>query len=207
MTALIVTASILAFLALLLSFSLTVYVSIKEEISIKIGIFGYKKSIIPSDEKPEKEEKSQKQEKPKQEKPNLEEKKPSEKSFSETVDFVLRLLQSVLPNSKAMFSHLRFTDVRIYMSAAGDNACDAAVNFGRANAGIHTVLGLLASNFKLKLKACRIRSDFVRDEWLYDISFKVKLRLFHILFAALGILIKFVKNFVLIKHEPKIRKV
>lgn len=198
MTALYVFLSVLLLLVLIFSVSITVYVSIKDEIKIEVGALGIRYRAFLSEEKPKKKKEKEKPEKEPQKEAEqaIKEKKPNEKSFSETVDFVLKLFKSVFPNAVGMLKRLRFLNIRIYMSVACDDAADTAIRYGEANAMIMSVLAALSSNFKTTVKACKIRPDFVRETSLYDISFKCKLRLCHVLFAACGMLGKFIKNFV-----------
>jgi len=69
-TALIVIGCIVLLIALLLSFSVTVYVHITEEVDVAVGAFGFKKNIdYPTDES-EKKKKKPKKKKQKKKKKN-----------------------------------------------------------------------------------------------------------------------------------------
>lgn len=184
---------LLALVLLFLMFSAVLYVEIKDEVSLKVGYMGlkFKIPLEKSEDKPEKKKTTKKK---KGVKEKLPEKEPSEKSFSETVEFAVTLAKSVLPNAVKLLSRLRFTKVKIYMTVASEDADDTAVNFGRVSAGIYNLLGIMDNAFTLKIKSVDIVPDFVTGEAQYDVSFKVKLRLIHVLAAGAGMFFKFVVN-------------
>lgn len=195
MTAVWIILGILAVLALLLSVSATVTVSIGEETRVWVGACGIRYPVDLAGEKQEKPPKK-KEAKPKAEQAPAAEKKPKpdEKTFGQTVELAIQLLQSILPPAVRMLSHLRFTSVRIDVSVGTDEADQTAIQYGAISAGIYNLLGALDSLFTLKVKSVDIRPDFVTGESSYRIFFKVKLRLWHILSAGVGMFFKFIAH-------------
>lgn len=197
MIALWIILGIIIFFGILLSFSITIYIKITHEVEIFVGAFGYKKNIdfdksdTAENEKPKKKKKSSKLEDASK---KVTKKKANKKSFSETLDFAITLIKSIAPNSIRMLKHIRITKLKLFMTVACEDADRTGIVYGEASASIYTLLGVLDNTFKLKIKSVDIVPDFISGEAKYDISFKVKLRLIHILFAAIGIIFKIIVN-------------
>lgn len=196
MTAVWILLGILAFFAVLLSFSMTIYVKITEEVTVWLGVFGYRCRLDFDQDKPPKKKKSPKIKEAKLEdaKKKVKSKKATEKSLSETLDFAVTLIKSIFSNSVQMLKHIRITGLRLYMTVACDSADETAITYGAMTMAIYTLLGVLDQTFKLKIKSMDIVPDFVTGEPKYDIYFKVKLRFCHMIFAAFGILFKIITN-------------
>lgn len=201
-------------MSILLCFSLTVYIKITDEVNVAIGAFGYKKNIdVGNDKKETKKEKQKKakKRKDKKEKKKLEEakkkitdKKANEKSFKETLDFAITLIKSIVPRSIKMLKHITFTNVKIFIKVASDQAYKTGINYGKWSVSIYSLLGILDNTFKLKLKSVDIVPDFVSDETEYDITLKVKLRFIYILFGANGIIFNIIVNTLNRKNKDKV---
>ena len=197
MVALWIIIGIILFAAALLSISVTIYVTIAEEVDIRIGILGWKKKIdLESKEEEPSKKSSQKagRRKKKSTKPQKPDQKASDKSFGETVQFGILLFKSIASSAAKFTSHIRITSLRLHMTVACGEADKTAVTYGGVSAGIYTLLGLLDSNLSLKIKSVHIAPDFVSGQAVYDIFFKVKLRFCHILKAFIGILFKSMVN-------------
>jgi hypothetical protein len=196
MTAVWILVGIAGFLALLLSISICISVSIDGEVRVSAGILGYRYPIVPAREKsPKKETKKTKQVKQAKRKAEqlTEKKKADERSFGETVDLVLALAQAIVPGAVRLLSHLRFTGMQIDIAVAADSADQTAIRYGGISAGVYNLLAALDTLFTLKVKSVDIVPDFVGDESRYQISFRAKLRLFWIVAAALGMLFRVLK--------------
>ena len=197
MAALWIVAGILLLAAALLSVSLTVYVRITDKVDIKIGILGWKRKINleQEEEKPQK-GRAKKSRRRKNNASELQkpEKKANEKSFRETVQFGIQLLKTLLPPAGDASSHIRITSLWLHMTVTCGEADKTAIAYGGVSAGVYTLLGLLDSKLTLRIKSVHIAPDFMSDRAVYDISFKAKLRLCHILKAAIGILFKLAVN-------------
>lgn len=193
MTAVWILLGIAGFLALLLSFSLTFYVHITDRVELKAGAFGLRFQILPSDgeEEPAKEKKRRLQKKSRKSKPKQKEaeeskqklakKKTDETSFSDTLSLIWAILKGICPTAARMLSHLRLTRLKLSIRVAGPEADQTAIRYGQICAGIYPLLGALDSAIRLRVKWVDIYPDFVREESVYDISFRVKLRLNHLI--------------------------
>ncbi len=207
MIALYIVLGIIFFFAILLTFSITIYIKITDEVSILVGAFGYKKSIdfeIKDTDEKEEQKKKKKASKLDDASKKVSDKKANEKSLSQTLDFAITLIKSIFPNSIRMLKHIRIECLKLYMTVASDDAAQTAIAYGVATTSIHTLLGVLDNTFKLKIKSVDIVPDFVSGEAKYDISFKVKLRFVHILFASIGIIFKIIVNTMKNKKNAKV---
>ncbi|MEG0693853.1 MAG: DUF2953 domain-containing protein [Oscillospiraceae bacterium] len=205
MIALWIVLSILLFVAVLLCFSITIYIKITDEVTILVGAFGYKQSIVFADEvekKAKKPKKKKKETKIDDATKKVSEKKANEKSLSQTLDFAITLIKSIVPSSVQMLKHIRITNLNLSMTVACEEADQTALAYGGVSASIYTLLGVLDNTFKLKVKLVDITPDFVSGEAKYDISFKVKLRFIHIVRASIGIIFKIIVN--TMKHKKNV---
>lgn len=201
MTALIVIASILLFIVIILVPSLTIYAKITDEVTIKIGAYGLKFTLLPQKEKPEKKPKKTKVKTTTERPPKKPKKKVTETSFMETVELVLTAIKAVIGPTSKLLSKLRMKVVYLNIVVCGDDADKTAIKFGAINTAIFNVLANLKRFFKVKIKRIDIRPDFVGDEDRYDIYFKVKLRLYQIIGAGFSIFFKMAVN--IIKRQLK----
>jgi len=197
MTALWVLLGIAGFLALVLMGSLTFYVKLGEEVRVWAGMYGLRFLVFSSAEEPEEKKKkkaSQAKKDAEKKKKELSGRKPSERSLSDTVELILLLVRSIVPGAVRLLSRLRFTAVRIAVRVGGEEADKTAVLYGRMSAGIYHLLAALDAYCTLRVKSVDVGVDFVSGETVYDVSFKVKLRIASILGAAVGILVKLAAN-------------
>lgn len=209
MTALIVIGFVVLFFLLLLSFSLTVYVKITDEVKVSVGAFGFRKNIDFSDEKKEELEKKKLKEKKakgkKQQTSKKQKSKPkekvNEKTFGETIEFALLVIKSVANPTKDLLKNIRLTNVHINMTVCDEDANDTAIKFGQVCAGVYSLLGYLDQLLTVKIKKVNIKPDFVSDEPQYNIHFKAKIRLFHIIGSAFGIIYNFIVNTIKANNE------
>ena len=193
---------IFGFFAILLCFSFTIYIKITDEVFLSLGAFGYKKAIKFGLEDKEQSSKPKSQKKPTKAQSatkKVTQKKATQKSLSQTLDFAITLMKSIVPQSVKMLKHIRFHKLKLHMTVADDDADQTAINYGRVSTAVYTLLGVLDNSFKLSIKSVDIQPDFVTGEAEYDISFCVKLRFIHIIGGAIGMICKIVVN--TIKHK------
>lgn len=171
----------------ILCISPTIYVTIREEVSVYAGALGIRKRISLE----EKKEKSEKKKQPGKKKTKEPPKKTDDKSFGDTVSTVLDLVRAILPPAGRLLRRLRFTHMQIRISVGCTDADQTAIRFGQISAGIYNVLGTVSHTCTLRVKEISIFPDFIRDETQYDISFRVKLRLCFVLWAGLCMLWRF----------------
>ena len=198
MIALIIIGSIISIIILLLSFSLTIYVYITDEVKLFVGAFGYQYEINLDEEEEPKKKKAKKHKKKivkkKKGQGKGKKKKVDEKTFGDTVELVFNIIKSILKPTAKLLSHIRITKLSLYMTVCSEDADETAIKYGSISAGIYTLLGQLDNLFTLKVKLIDIIPDFVSDEAVYNIYFKVKLRFFYIISTGISMIFKFLVN-------------
>lgn len=173
----IVLAIIIAVFTILFSLSITFRVLYTDNFRITVGIGKLKYTLLPA---PEKEKKV---------------KEKSEKGdIKETVLLVLDIVKSVLPPVFDLLKKVRITSLCVDITVGGDDAAQTAINYGRINAIFHSSLSALRNLVKVKAKRIKIDCDFLKPETEQRIFFKMKIRIFFIIIAALRMGYRFLGN-------------
>lgn len=120
------------------------------------------------------EQKKTEQEKEKSEKKG---KALSGNDFSEKWEMIKALTESAGKPVKRLISHIRVNDLSADITASGDDACEAALNYGKINWLIHSTLAFLYQTVRLNVKRINIGVDFTSGNTEYYISCKIKMRL------------------------------
>lgn len=173
----IVLGIILILLIILFSLSITFRVQFDEDLSLTVGIGKIRYTII---QPPEKEKKL----KEKKEKGNI----------KETVLLILDIVKSVLPPLGDLLKRVRITSVCVDITVAGEDSAETAINYGKVNALVYSSLSALGNLVKVKVKRIKIDCDFLKKETEQKIFFKIKLRIFFIITAALRMGYAFLVN-------------
>lgn len=97
--------------------------------------------------------------------------------IGETIEFVKQLISSVSKPVKRLISHIRVNNFYLFITASGEDAAQAAMNYGKINWLVHTALAVLYNTVKLNVKKIDITADFTSGKTEYELSCKVKLRL------------------------------
>ena len=97
--------------------------------------------------------------------------------IGETIEFVKQLISSVSKPVKRLISHIRVNNFYLFVTASGEDAAQAAMNYGKINWLVHTALAVLYNTVKLNVKKIDITADFTLGKTEYELSCKVKLRL------------------------------
>lgn len=97
--------------------------------------------------------------------------------ISETIEFVKQLVESASKPIKRLISHIRVSNFYLFITASGEDAAQAAMNYGKINWLVHTALAVLYNTVKLNVKKIDITADFTSGKTEYELSCKVKLRL------------------------------
>ncbi len=115
---------------------------------------------------PKKDKKAKKQESPESPKKQSGEKtsaKPAEKKGGSWKDF-LPLVHVGLDFLGDLRRKIRVKDLELALCMAGDDPCDLAINYGRANAAMGTLLAGLNRAFVIQKQKVNIGCDFAADE-------------------------------------------
>lgn len=95
----------------------------------------------------------------------------------ETIEFIKQLISSASKPVKRLISHIRVSNFYLLITASGEDAAQAAMNYGKINWLVHTALAVLYNTVKLNVKKIDITADFTSGKTEYELSCKVKLRL------------------------------
>lgn len=157
--------------------------------------------ILPGKPKEPKEKKPKKQETQKKKTSPAQAQKPKEAGGPIT-DF-LPLVQVVLDllNSFRRKLRIKWLDAKIIM--AGDDPCDLAVNYGRANAALGNLWPLLERCFVIKKRDVQVECDFEATQTLIFVRADITITLGWIIAIAVKFGIRAVKEFINIKNKRK----
>lgn len=97
--------------------------------------------------------------------------------IGETIEFIKQLISSASKPVKRLISHIRVSNFYLFITASGEDAAQAAMNYGKINWLVHTALAVLYNTVKLNVKKIDITADFTSGKTEYELSCKVKLRL------------------------------
>lgn len=97
--------------------------------------------------------------------------------IGETIEFVKQLILSASKPVKRLIGHIRVSNFYLFITASGEDAAQAAMNYGKINWLVHTALAGLYNTVKLNVKKIDITADFTSGKTEYELSCKVKLRL------------------------------
>lgn len=97
--------------------------------------------------------------------------------IGETIELVKQLVESASKPIKRLISHIRVSNFYLFITASGEDAAQAAMNYGKINWLVHTALAVLYNTVKLNVKKIDITADFTSGKTEYELSCKVKLRL------------------------------
>lgn len=159
--------------------------------------------------KPEKKapEKPAKPEKPKQEEPKPpqppkeEATKPKEKG-GRALDF-LPLVKTALDLLGDFRRKLRVKNLELKLILAGNDPCDLAVNYGRANAAMGNLLPQLERLFVIKKRDIQVECDFTASETLVIARLDVTITLGRLLSLGVRYGLRALKEFLTIKKKRK----
>ena len=121
--------------------------------------------------------------------------------IGETIEFTKQLIESASKPIKRLISHIRVNSFCLFITASGEDAAQAALNYGKINWLVHTAIAVLYNTVKLDVKIIDITADFTSGETKYELSCKVKLRLGTALGCALWLLFRLAKMYLKINSK------
>lgn len=117
-------------------------------------------------------------------------KQKKESGLLDDLKYYLDLLEGVPSLVGKLIKRIRFEKVYVYIEEGSEDACETALSYGKLNAAVWTVYGLLCGIFTVKLKSVDIVPVFGEDIFKYRIKALIKLRIYHIIIIALRVLLK-----------------
>lgn len=188
--------AVILLLVILLHSPFRIYVSCRENrFSVYMKYLFFRRDILPKPEKKSKTEPSLKsgEDKPEERTAQAEEqpeesqtgtktekkKKKDKKSIfpedkSERIAFIINILKSSGKALKHFTKRIVIKNVRADIDISDLDACDCAVNFGKANIAVYNILSFASCFFKVKKDYININCVYNKPESIYNFSFTVK---------------------------------
>ncbi len=159
---------------------------IDEEFILSFKLLFFVFTVSPENKK-KKKKKAKKKEKEKKERPA---KKEKDNFFrSHTSDFgvfdYIELIGIVL---EKFVAKIYFDKLEAEIRVAGDDAAQTALNFGRLNAAIYPIAGLINGHKRIKNLHIGITPDFTTTKSVYNAEAIAYIRIFDVLAAVIAII-------------------
>ena len=159
---------------------------IEEEFILSFKLLFFVFTVSPENKK-KKKKKTKKKEKEKKEQPAKKEKDSFFKSH--TSDFgvfdYIELIGIVL---EKFVAKIYFDKLEAEIRVAGDDAAQTALNFGRLNAAIYPIAGLINGHKRIKKLHIGITPDFTTTKSVYNAEAIAYIRIFDVLAAVIAII-------------------
>lgn len=159
---------------------------IEEEFILSFKLLFFVFTVSPENKK-KKKKKAKKKEKEKNERPA---KKEKDNFFrSHTSDFgVFDYIELIGIVIEKFVAKIYFDKLEAEIRVAGDDAAQTALNFGRLNAAIYPIAGLINGHKKIKKLHIGITPDFTTTKSVYNAEAIAYIRIFDVLAAVIAII-------------------
>lgn len=202
----LITLGILVLLAILPLGAAVRYNS--EGFSLKVIVGPVRIPVLPGKKKdPELEKKKKEAKKVKKTKkassqPKKKEEKPKKEKGGPITDF-LPIVKTALQLLNEFRKKLRIKRLKLKMIMAGDDPCDLAVNYGRANAAMGNLLPQLERCFVIKNRDIQVECDFESSQTLVIAHADVTITLGWLLGIVVFYGVRALKQYLQIKNKRK----
>lgn len=159
---------------------------IEEEFILSFKLLFFVFTVSPKNKK-KKKKKAKKKEKEKKERPA---KKEKDNFFrSHTSDFgVFDYIELIGIVIEKFVAKIYFDKLEAEIRVAGDDAAQTALNFGRLNAAIYPIAGLINGHKRIKKLHIGITPDFTTTKSVYNAEAIAYIRIFDVLAAVIAII-------------------
>ena len=159
---------------------------IEEEFILSFKLLFFVFTVSPENKK-KKKKKTKKKEKEKKEQPA---KKEKDNFFrSHTSDFgVFDYIELIGIVIEKFVAKIYFDKLEAEIRVAGDDAAQTALNFGRLNAAIYPIAGLINGHTRIKKLHIGITPDFTTTKSVYNAEAIAYIRIFDVLAAVIAII-------------------
>ncbi len=159
---------------------------IEEEFILSFKLLFFVFTVSPENKK-KKKKKAKKKEKEKKERPA---KKEKDNFFrSHTSDFgVFDYIELIGIVIEKFIAKIYFDKLEAEIRVAGDDAAQTALNFGRLNAAIYPIAGLINGHKRIKKLHIGITPDFTTTKSVYNAEAIAYIRIFDVLAAVIAII-------------------
>lgn len=159
---------------------------IEEEFILSFKLLFFVFTVSPENKK-KKKKKAKKKEKEKKERPAKEEKDNFFRSH--TSDFgVFDYIELIGIVIEKFVAKIYFDKLEAEIRVAGDDAAQTALNFGRLNAAIYPIAGLINGHKRIKKLHIGITPDFTTTKSVYNAEAIAYIRIFDVLAAVIAII-------------------
>ena len=159
---------------------------IEEEFILSFKLLFFVFTVSPENKK-KKKKKTKKKEKEKKEQPAKKEKDSFFKSH--TSDFgVFDYIELIGIVIEKFVAKIYFDKLEAEIRVAGDDAAQTALNFGRLNAAIYPIAGLINGHKRIKNLHIGITPDFTTTKSVYNAEAIAYIRIFDVLAAVIAII-------------------
>ena len=159
---------------------------IEEEFILSFKLLFFVLTVSPENKK-KKKKKAKKKEEEKKERPA---KKEKDNFFrSHTSDFgVFDYIELIGIVIEKFVAKIYFDKLEAEIRVAGDDAAQTALNFGRLNAAIYPIAGLINGHKRIKKLHIGITPDFTTTKSVYNAEAIAYIRIFDVLAAVIAII-------------------
>lgn len=157
---------------------------IENEFVLSFKLLFFKYTVSPEKRKKKKKKKTEAK------KPEKTEKKKKDGFFkSQTSEFgvydYIELIKIVL---EKFVAKIYFEKLDVDITVASDDAAQTALNFGRLNAAIYPLVGLINGHKKIKSLHIRITPDFTKTNSVYNAEAVAYIRIYNVIAAVISII-------------------
>lgn len=104
------------------------------------------------------------------------------------------LISPILKMLGKLIRMLSFNRILADIRLAGGDACQTAIMYGGACAGVSTILPFLENNLRIKRKSISVVADFESNESSIYLETDISIPIFKLIFLAVYFLIKYIKE-------------
>ena len=158
--------------------------------------------ILPKKPKEEKKEKPKKEKKKAADAPASRQ-APEKKEKGGPITDILPIVKTALDLLNAFRKKLRIDHLYLKLIMAGDDPCDLAVNYGKANAALGNLLPLLERCFVIKKRDLQIECDFESSETVIVARVDLTITLGRLLGILVWYGVRALKQFLSIQNKRK----
>lgn len=114
--------------------------------------------------------------------------------LKDKLEMIFSIIRASKKGVRRVLKGIYFTDVDINFTVADEDAYECAMKYGRINAYLCTLLGLVKGYFGMRAKRISVACRYNSSDSVYDFSFKLKIRLGTAVFSILSIFINYLIN-------------
>lgn len=192
MFVLYILGALVLIIILLLFLPLRVNLKFLDDFYFDIKILGFK--VYPPKDKKKKLEKPQKPKHEETSEKSFFQKLKEKRGFKGSIKELFSLFFAVLNPLKRFLRFIKFRNIKVSLSVAGEDAAKTAIDYGIICSIVYPVLSIFDSILNVKYKSIDIRSDFEGKSSSFDFSLSIKTSLIFVLIFGYKIFKEY-KNF------------